>query len=70
MLEKYINDFIRKHGIEIDRDSPEYTALSRELRHNTVLINTSKKAEHRTQYAPGLSLMVETRGLEPMTSRM
>ena len=31
MLEKYINDFIRKHGIEIDRDSPEYTALSREL---------------------------------------
>lgn len=31
MLEKYINDFIRKHEIEIDRDSPEYIALSREI---------------------------------------
>lgn len=33
------------------------TALSRELRHNTVPINSSKKAEHRTQYASVLSLM-------------
>lgn len=31
MLDKYLSDFIGKYGIEVDRDSPEYIALAREM---------------------------------------